>query len=53
MRKTRYNYSLQEKVFILKRHLVDHVAVSDLACAALVTPLLGLKRPFLPSKRWF
>ena len=30
MRKTRHNYTPQEKVFILKRHLVDHVAVSDL-----------------------
>ena len=30
MRKQRKNYSAQEKVFILKRHLVDHVAVSDL-----------------------
>ena len=30
MRKKRYNYSPEEKVFILKRHLVDRIAVSDL-----------------------
>lgn len=30
MRKQRKNYTGQEKVFILKRHLVDHVAISDL-----------------------
>jgi transposase-like protein len=30
MRKKRKNYTAQEKVFILKRHLVDRVAVSDL-----------------------
>lgn len=30
MRKKRYNYTPEEKVLILKRHLVDHVAVSDL-----------------------
>ncbi len=30
MRKKRHNYSVQEKVTILKRHLVDRVAVSDL-----------------------
>ncbi len=30
MRKTRKNYTAQEKVFILKRHLVDRIAVSDL-----------------------
>lgn len=30
MRKKRQNYPGQEKVFILKRHLVDRVAVSDL-----------------------
>ena len=30
MRKQRKNYSSQEKVFIMKRHLVDHVPVSDL-----------------------
>lgn len=30
MRKKRHNYTPEEKVFILKRHLVDHVAVSDL-----------------------
>jgi transposase-like protein len=30
MRKQRKNYTAQEKVFIIKRHLVDHVAVSDL-----------------------
>ncbi|MCW7755296.1 transposase, partial [Desulfobotulus sp. H1] len=29
MRKKRHNYSAQEKVTILKRHLVDRVAVSD------------------------
>ncbi len=30
MRKQRKNYSGQEKVIILKRHLVDHIPVSDL-----------------------
>ena len=30
MRKKRKNYTAQEKVFILKRHLVDQVAISDL-----------------------
>lgn len=30
MRKQRKNYTFQEKVFILKRHLVDRVPVSDL-----------------------
>ena len=30
MRKKRYNYTPEEKVLILKRHLVEHVAVSDL-----------------------
>ena len=30
MRKKRYNYSSEEKVIILKRHLVDRETVSDL-----------------------
>ena len=30
MRKQRKNYTAQEKVFILKRHLVDRVPISDL-----------------------
>jgi hypothetical protein len=30
MRKKRYNYSPEEKVSILRRHLVEHIAVSDL-----------------------
>ena len=30
MRKQRKNYQAQDKVFILKRHLVDRVPVSDL-----------------------
>ncbi|NTV68433.1 MAG: transposase, partial [Chlorobaculum sp.] len=30
MRKVRKNYTPQEKVVILKRHLVDRVPVSDL-----------------------
>ena len=30
MKKTRYNYRSEEKVAILKRHLVDKVPVSDL-----------------------
>ena len=30
MRKQRNNYQAQEKVIILKRHLVDRVPVSDL-----------------------
>jgi transposase len=30
MRKQRKNYTAKEKVFILKRHLVDRVPISDL-----------------------
>jgi len=30
MRKQRHNYTPEEKVSILRRHLVDHVPVSDL-----------------------
>ena len=30
MTRTRRNFSAQEKVAILRRHLLDHVAVSDL-----------------------
>ncbi len=30
MRKKRHNYTPEEKVSILRRHLVEHVAVSDL-----------------------
>lgn len=30
MRKKRHNYTSQEKVVILKRHLIDRVPVSDL-----------------------
>lgn len=30
MRKKRHNYTAQEKVAILKRHLVDQIPVSDL-----------------------
>lgn len=30
MRKKRHNYTPEEKVSILRRHLVDHVAISDL-----------------------
>ncbi len=30
MRKKRHNYTAEEKVFILKRHLVERVSVSDL-----------------------
>lgn len=30
MKKKRRNYTAEEKVYILKRHLVEHVAVSDL-----------------------
>mgnify|MGYP002725693208 CR=1 FL=1 len=30
MRKKRHNYTSEEKVLIIKRHLVDRVAVSDL-----------------------
>ncbi len=32
MRKVRRNYTPQEKVAILRRHLIDQVAVSDLVC---------------------
>jgi len=30
MRKKRYNYTSEESVLIIKRHLVEHLAVSDL-----------------------
>ena len=30
MRKKRHNYTPEEKVSILERHLIDHVPVSDL-----------------------
>ena len=30
MRKKRYNYTPEEKVFILKRHLVEQIPISDL-----------------------
>ncbi len=30
MRKKRHNYTAEEKVAILKRHLVEHVSISDL-----------------------
>ena len=30
MRKKRHNYTSQEKVAVLKRHLIDHIPVSDL-----------------------
>lgn len=30
MRKKRYNYTPEEKVIILKRHLVERIQVSDL-----------------------
>ncbi len=30
MRKTRHNYTPEEKVGILKRHLIDHVPISNL-----------------------
>jgi len=30
MRKKRHNYTPEEKVFILKRHLAEHAPVSDL-----------------------
>lgn len=30
MRKKRHNYTSQEKVIILKRHLIDRVPISDL-----------------------
>ena len=30
MKRKRHNYSSEEKISILKRHLVDHVSVSDL-----------------------
>jgi len=30
MRKKRHNYTPEEKVSILRRHLIEHVAVSDL-----------------------
>ena len=30
MRKKRHNYTPEEKVFILKRHLIERVSISDL-----------------------
>jgi transposase len=30
MKKRRYNYTAEEKVFILKRHLIDKIPVSDI-----------------------
>jgi transposase-like protein len=38
MRKQRYNYSPEEKVQILKRHLVDRVPISDLCDEYLLQP---------------
>lgn len=29
MKKERHNYTAEEKIMILKRHLLDHVSVSD------------------------
>ena len=54
MRKTRHNYSPQEKVFILKRHLVDHVAVSDLCDEYQLQPKIfyGWQKQFFENGNW-
>lgn len=38
MRKKRHNYTPEEKVSILRRHLVEHEAVSDLCDAYQLQP---------------
>lgn len=40
MRKKRHNYTPEEKVAILRRHLVDHVPVSDLCDEYLLQPTI-------------
>src|SRR4051812_46033891 len=40
MRKTRKNYTPVEKVAILRRHLIDHVPVSDLCDEHQLSPTL-------------
>jgi len=40
MRKPRKNYTPVEKVAILRRHLIDHVPVSDLCDAYQLSPTL-------------
>src|SRR3954468_20621575 len=40
MRKTRKNYTPVEKVAILRRHLIDHVAISDLCDEHQLSPTL-------------
>lgn len=40
MRKKRYNYTPEEKVAILRRHLIDHVPVSDLCDESQLQPKL-------------
>ena len=40
MRKARKNYTPVEKVAILRRHLIDHVPVSDLCDAYQLSPTL-------------
>ncbi|HEV3168253.1 MAG TPA: transposase [Isosphaeraceae bacterium] len=40
MRKPRKNYSPVEKVVILRRHLIDHVSVSDLCDEHQLSPTL-------------
>lgn len=43
MRKTRKNYSADEKVAILRRHLIDRVSVSDLCDELHIQPTLFYK----------
>ena len=40
MRKKRHNYTPEEKVSILRRHLVEHTAVSDLCDEYLLQPTI-------------
>ena len=43
MRKSRKNYSADEKVAILRRHLIDRVSVSDLCDELQIQPTLFYK----------
>ena len=43
MRKTRKNYSADEKVAILRRHLIDRISVADLCDELQIQPTLFYK----------
>ena len=49
MRRKRYNYTPEEKVLIFKRHLVEHIAVSDLCDEYQLQPKVFYEWP----KRFF